>query len=316
MTEEFDNSPVREYGLGRGLEALFATTAASADTAATSVEESLLDIPVLHIRPNPQQPRSEFSSEKIQELAESIKSSGLLQPLAVQPDPDRPDEYLLIAGERRWRACQLAGLLTVPAIVRQVSPRESLSLALIENLQRADLSPLEQARAFLRLSTHHDQSHAQIAQAMGISRSAVTNSIRLLGLPEPVQAALEEGQISVGHARAILSWPTPEAQVQALRRVLTGDMTVRQTEESFLQGLEKPGAESDERESRETRPEAVKSLAAEISLLERRLRSQLRTKVRIHRRTNGSGRLVLSFFDDESLNRLLEHLLQDQEEDL
>ncbi len=309
MSLPTDKPAARDFGLGRGLDALFSTPAADISAASAGTRtpgQALVEIPILHIKPNPQQPRKTFHQDKITALADSIRDSGLLHPLVVQPDPESPGAYLIIAGERRWQAAQLAGLVTVPAIVREATSQDALVLALVENLQRADLSPLEQAAAFLRLSTHYDLTHAQIAEAMGSSRSAVTNAIRLLGLPEMVQEALAREQITVGHARALLAWPTPHAQIQALQKILAEDLTVRQTEAAFLKEQQ-----SGSRQAVSDSPAAAPAPnpVDELRLMERQLRAQLQTKVSIQRRRSGAGRVVLHFYDDTSLNQLLETLL-------
>ncbi len=317
MSVSADKRVSRGFGLGRGLDALFSSAEeeiASSPDETQPTGQTLVEIPVLHIKPNLQQPRQDFNEEKIAALAKSIRDSGLLQPLVVQPNPEAPGKYLLISGERRWRAAQLAGLLSVPALVRDASAQEALILALVENLQRADLSPLEQATAFLHLSTHHDLTHAQIAAAMGSSRSAVTNAIRLLSLPEPVQDALSREKITVGHARTILSWPTPHDQVQALHKVLAEDLTVRQTEEAFLAGWQSRSHQTAADDATATSPPPEPHVVDELSLIERQLRVQLRTKVRIQRRQNGAGRVILHFYDDASLNQLLETLLPKAED--
>lgn len=315
MSSSTDRPAPKSFGLGRGLDALFSTVDSERPVSsepAPNPGKNLVEIPVLNLKPNPQQPRQDFDNAEINALANSIRLSGLLQPLVVKSDPEAVDRYLIISGERRWRASQLAGLLSVPAVVREATSQESLVLALVENLQRSDLSSLEQAKAFLRLSTHHDLTHAEIANAMGISRSAVTNAIRLLSLPETVQRALSSGEITVGHARAILSWPTPDDQTQALQKILAEDLTVRQTEEAFLRGLQSHSRRSAPSPETDSVPEPT--IENEISLLERRLREQLRTKVNIQRRHSGAGRLILHFYDDASLNQLIEALLPEIEE--
>lgn len=316
MPSSNDKPKPQGIGLGRGLDALFSTAeTAGTDSSdgAQGVGNNLVEIPVLNLRPNSQQPRQDFDQDEINALADSIRLSGLLQPLVVQLDPEVPENYLIISGERRWRASQLAGLLSVPAIVREASSQEALVLALVENLQRSDLSSLEQARAFLRLSTHHDLTHAQIANAMGISRSAVTNAIRLLSLPDSVQRALVNGEITVGHARAILSWPTPDDQSQALRKILADGLSVRQTEDVFLRGLQSPSSRSVAKPT-ETETKKDSDTENELSLLERRLREHLRTKVSIQRSSSGAGKLVLHFYDDASFNHLTETLLPKSED--
>jgi ParB family chromosome partitioning protein len=235
----------KHSGLGKGLEALIPTgfqpetpLASDAPVAFAGV----LAIPVEQIAPNPRQPRSHFREEALDELAVSIKEYGIIQPLLVSKNEDG-DGYTLIAGERRLQASRRAGLKEVPAIVRQATDQMRLELALIENVQRADLNPLEEANAYRQLSEEFHLSHEEIASRVGKSRVAVTNTLRLLNLPGSIQRALVEGEITEGHARALLGLTNPRAMESALQTVLFQKMTVRQTEElvNRLKG-EKPAA--------------------------------------------------------------------------
>ncbi len=208
----------RRSGLGRGLDALIPTS----ESQATS---GIINIPIDNIIPNPRQPRASVDAEELSELAASIREHGVIQPIIVSYD-DAGTGYMLIAGERRWLAAREAGLENIPAIVREVSEQQRIELALIENVQRADLSPLETAEAYRQLSEEFGLSHEQIAEQVGKSRVSVTNTLRLLKLPADVKAALAENKISEGHARALLSLGTPQAQSAVLQSILSKDLSV------------------------------------------------------------------------------------------
>lgn len=274
-------------GLGKGLDALI--------PASSSSGEGVLQVSVDQIRRNPRQPRTHFDSQQLEELAASIREHGILQPLVVSPESD--GTYTLIAGERRLEAARLAGLRTVPVIVRQTGDRQRLELALIENIQRSDLNPLEQAEAYRQLHEEFGLSHEEIAQRVGKSRVAVTNTLRLLALAEPVKQALLEGTISEGHARALLALPSSEAQVAALRTVTQQNLTVRQTEELVrkLTG-ERPA------------PKPHKMQPPEIREIEERLQASLGTKVSLRHGRKG-GAITLYYYSEEELNALLDKLL-------
>ena len=223
----------KHSGLGKGLEALIPTgfqaeTSPSNDIAQASA--GYLMIPIEQIIPNPRQPRSHFEEAALAELAASILEHGIIQPLLVSRNIDESG-YTLIAGERRWQASQRAGLKSVPVIIRQTTDQERLELALIENIQRADLNALEEANAYRQLSEEFHLSHEEIALRVGKSRVAVTNTLRLLHLPGVIQKSLMEGEISEGHARALLGLSNPRAMESALRTIFLQKMTVRQTEE-------------------------------------------------------------------------------------
>ncbi|MCB9420926.1 MAG: ParB/RepB/Spo0J family partition protein [Ardenticatenaceae bacterium] len=211
----------KKRGLGRGLNALIPGN----ETPET--ETGLQTLPLAQIVPNPHQPRTVMDEEKLAELAASIKEHGLIQPLIVT---QTGDGYTLIAGERRWRASQLAGLAEVPVVVKEATPQAMLELALIENIQRADLNPLEEAYAYQQLTDEFGLTHEQVAQRVGKGRSTITNLIRLLELPENIQQAVTDGRISGAHARALLPLTTPEAQIDAMKKVIKLTLSVRQTE--------------------------------------------------------------------------------------
>lgn len=282
----------RKTGLGRGLEALI-------PTGEPLPGEGINLVPVERIKPNPRQPRSIFDPEELQGLVESIRQHGVLQPLILTQD-ENSGEYTLIAGQRRLLAASQAGLRTVPALVRQASEQQRLELALIENVQRADLSPLETAEAYRQLSDEFSLSHEEIAAQVGKSRAAITNTLRLLKLPQAVRQALSDGRISEGHARALLSLPTPQSQVAALQTILNKDLNVRHTEllVRTLSG-ERPPSRS------KTAP------APEVRDLEERLRTRLGTRVSLKRRQKG-GSVVIYYYSDEELEALLALLMGQQ----
>jgi len=285
----------RRPGLGKGLDALIPGGEKKEDQSPKTSDQGIKQIPITHIQPNPQQPRVEMNEEALHELAASIREHGILQPLIV----NRRDEnhYLLIAGERRWRAAELAGLSSVPVIERDVTEQGQLELALIENLQRSDLTPMEMAEAYRTLSEDFSLTHEQIAERVGKSRTSVTNTLRLLNLPEQVRNALAKGLISEGHARAILGLQNPNAQRAALSTVLNLGLNVRQTENLVkkLSG-EKPSPP----------PKPVPS--PEIQSLEQRLRNYFGTKVNVKESKNG-GSLVIHYYSDEELNDILDKIL-------
>jgi ParB family chromosome partitioning protein len=212
-------------GLGRGLDALIR------DNTAPKNAGGIENVPVANISPNPKQPRKHFDQASLEELAESLKSQGLLQPLLLRPlDPTRPGKYEIVAGERRWRACKLAGLKEVPAMIRAFSEQDTIVAALIENLQREDLNPMEEALGLHGLKEEFGLSQEELARKIGKSRSAIANSLRLLSLPPDVQKVVSEGGISAGHARALLSITDARAQEALLRLILDHGLTVRETE--------------------------------------------------------------------------------------
>jgi ParB family chromosome partitioning protein len=262
------------------------------------MENGVLHISVDMVFPNPRQPRGILHSEELEDLTASIREHGVLQPLIVTPG-DQEGRYVLIAGERRLEAARLAGLATVPVLVRQATDQQRLELAIIENVQRSDLSALEQAEAYRQLAEDFALSHEEIAARVGKSRVAVTNTLRLLKLPDLVKNALIEGRISEGHARALLALVTPEAQTAALHTVLRQEFNVRQTEE-LVRKL------SGEKLPLKPRPAA----APELAELEERLRSNLGTKVTVRSGRKG-GTVTIHYYSDEELNALMGRLLKE-----
>ncbi len=281
----------RKGGLGRGLEALIP----GSDNAP---QGGVSYLPIERIERNPRQPRAHMDPVELGELTASIREHGVLQPLIVTYG-ELPETYTLIAGERRLLAARQAGLERVPALIREASDQQRLELALIENVQREDLNPLEAAEAFRQLNEDFNLSHEEIAVQVGKSRAAVTNTLRLLKLPPAVQKALVESRISEGHARALLALPTPEAQESALHTVLRFELNVRQTEE-LVRKL------SGQKLTAEPKPAPL----PEVTALEQRLRDRLGTKVALNRRKKG-GTLVIHFYSDEELNALIEQILRE-----
>ncbi|MGB8213725.1 MAG: ParB/RepB/Spo0J family partition protein [Anaerolineales bacterium] len=282
----------QKSGLGRGLGALLP------GGESASAENAVVLVPVDLVSPNPRQPRSLMHPEELKDLTASIREHGVLQPLIVTPG-DTDGRYILIAGERRLQAARLAGLSSVPVLVRQATDQQRLELAIIENVQRSDLSPLEQAEAYRQLAEDFHLSHEEIAARVGKSRSAVSNTLRLLDLPDAIKNALIEGRLSEGHARALLALPTPEAQTVALRTVLSQELNVRETEE-LVRNL------SGEKTPRKLKPAAVPEMAE----LEERLRSSLHTKVTLHSGRKG-GTVTIHYYSDEELDALLGRLLNE-----
>ena len=282
----------QKSGLGRGLGALIP------GGENILMENGVMLVSVDLVFPNPRQPRSMMHPEELQDLTASIREHGVLQPLIVTPG-DMQGRYILIAGERRLQAARLAGLASVPVLVRQATDQQRLELAIIENVQRSDLSALEQAEAYRQLAEDFDLSHEDIAARVGKSRVAVTNTLRLLKLPDAVKNALIEGRISEGHARALLALPSPQAQAAALHTVITQEMNVRQTEE-LVRKL------SGEKPSRKPKPAAV----PEVVELEERLRTSLGTKVTLRSGRKG-GTLTIHYYSDEELNALMGRLLKE-----
>ncbi len=279
-------------GLGRGLGALIP----GGENVRT--ENSVILVPVETVLPNPRQPRSSSKPEELEELTASIKEHGVLQPLIVTTG-ESTGEYTLIAGERRLQAARLAGLATVPVRVRQATDQQSLELAIIENVQRADLSPLEEAEAYRQLAEDFELSHEGIAAQVGKSRVAITNTLRLLRLPDSVKNALIEERITEGHGRALLALPTSEAQSAALRTVLAQELNVRQTEELVRKLL-------GEKQVHKPKP----APSPDVTELEERLQSSLGTKVNLRPGRKG-GTLVIHYYSNEELDALLGRLLKE-----
>lgn len=273
--------------LGRGLDALLAP----ALEAAASGQQELRELPVEMLKRGKYQPRTHMDAEALAELASSIKAQGVVQPLIVRPLSD--GRYEIIAGERRWRASQMAGLETVPAVVRDIPDEAAIAIALIENIQRENLNPVEEAQALQRLIDEFGMTHQQVADNVGRSRASVTNLLRLLSLNPEVRAVLEEGKMDMGHARALLAL-SGNLQSEAARTVVEKRLSVRQTEE-LVRRLQGAGE----------RPARPARLDPDIRLLQDSLSEKLGARVRIEHRTNGSGRLSIDYTGTEELEGIL-----------
>ena len=287
---------LRRGGLGRGLASLIPSSAesSSGDSSTAAIDA---------IRPNPYQPRTEWDDSRLAELAESIRTHGLIQPLIVSLGR-QPGTYVLIAGERRLRAARLAGMTDVPVVIKDVSPQSLLELALVENLVRADLNPLEEANAYLQLTRDFGLTHEGVAERVGRSRVSVTNKLRLLDLPSVIQQALTDGDISEGHARALHGLPTSVDQAAGLRMIIERSLSVRQTEELVRTWSTKP----DTTVRRVHEDDRYSWRVAE------RLQRSLGTKVAVKRdQATGQGSISIHFFDDEQLTALLTRLAGDDD---
>ena len=280
----------KKSGLGRGLDALFSNSLMDDN-------DSVKTVAISSIVPNPRQPRTRFTDNELSELADSIREHGVIQPLIVSEQSD--GTYTLIAGERRLRASQIAGLSTVPVVPRQADDRELLELALIENIQREDLSPLEAAEAYKSLEENFNLTHEEISKRVGKNRASVTNTMRLLKLPGEVQKALLEKKITEGHARVLLSLPTPQAQINAMNHIIKNELNVRQTEEYIRNLL----GESNKK------PKAAKTdLTPELKEIEDKLRQSIGTKVSLRPTKNGAGSINIHYYSDEELEAIIDKL--------
>jgi ParB family chromosome partitioning protein len=280
--------------LGRGLEALLGPTREDAER-----DGSLVELAVVDIRPNPFQPRQDVDPAALEELKASIRQAGLLQPIVVRPAPTGGG-YELIAGERRLRACQALGWERIPAVKREVDDRTALTLALIENLQRDDLSPVDEARGYERLLAEFSLAQQDVADAVGRDRSTVANALRLLKLPAAVLAMLHEGQLSVGHARALLAVEDPRAAATLAREAVAQGFSVREIEDR-VRGGRAP--------VRRPRLKRGVGQAPEVRRVEDALRRRLGTDVRVTLRAKGKGQIHVAFYSNDDLARLLELLL-------
>ena len=276
-----------ELGLGRGLNALLG------DPDLPEQNEGSLTLPISQVEPGLNQPRKRFEPEALQDLAESIRIHGIIQPLTVRRLAS--GYYQIIAGERRWRAAKAAGLTEVPAVIIEADDRKAMELALIENLQREDLNPAEEARGYRTLMEEYGLTQEQVAQQMGKSRPAITNTLRLLALPDEIVTMVEEGVLSAGHARAILGAPSPALQKEAAKRVAEDQLSVRQTE-ALIKALQKEKQEKSQAEGPD--------LALYLGELEKDLSGRLGRKVKIAHRGK-KGRVELEYYNEQDLETLL-----------
>ncbi|MES9870628.1 MAG: ParB/RepB/Spo0J family partition protein [Sedimenticola sp.] len=290
----------KKRGLGRGLDALLGGAAKEGeqDTPESSAPgENLTSLPVDLIQRGRYQPRRDFNPESLQELADSIAAQGVVQPIVVRPVEG--GRYEIIAGERRWRASQQAGLDEIPVVIRDVPDQTAMAMGLIENIQRDDLNPLEEATALHRLLNEFELTHQQIAQAVGKSRTTVTNLLRLLDLNEDVKKFIEERRLEMGHARALLGLKD-EAQSKAARQVVAQGLSVRETEKLVrrLQGDEPAQA----------KPKAVAKEDPNVVRLENDLTEKLGARVKIQQGNSGKGKLVISYNSLDELDGILDHI--------
>jgi len=295
-------SVAKKRGLGRGLEALLGPKAAAEAPALEAVEGDILrHLPVDALAPGKYQPRKFWDQDKLAELAESIKAQGVIQPIVVRDIGGK--RYEIIAGERRWRATQLAGLSEIPVVIREVDDRTVVAMALIENIQREDLNPLEEANALQRLIDEFDLTHAQAAEAVGRSRAAVSNLLRLLELPNEIRVLVETRALEMGHARALLAL-TPQAAIALARQAADHEWSVREVEHRVQQlsaGMI-PGSSAAKGKTAKAKP------TADIVSLERQLSESLNAKVNVLHGRGGKGRLVIHYSDLDSLEGVLEKL--------
>ncbi|PTQ88941.1 ParB/RepB/Spo0J family partition protein [Agitococcus lubricus] len=292
----------RGLGTGRGLDALLGAVrqvredvaAVEADSTAPAVINSLQQLPLDQLQRGRYQPRRDMNPTALQELADSIKVQGVMQPIVVRPLAEQ--RYEIVAGERRWRAAQMAGLETIPAVVRDIQDDTAMAMALIENIQREDLNPMEQATAMHRFVEEFELTHQQIAEAVGKARATVSNLLRLIALPREVKTLLEHGDLEMGHARALLSLPELQ-QTETARLIVDKGLSVRQTEalvRSLLTAKDKPVED--------------KRVDANVAQLQQRLSDTLGAAVQIDYNKKGQGRLVIRYNSFEELDGILAHI--------
>ena len=289
----------KRRALGKGLESLLPSRPAVIPQIAATQAESTgkpLDIPLDRIDRNPFQTRTHFDEAQLNELAQSIAASGVVQPIVVKTLKD--GRYQLLTGERRWLASRKAGQQTIPAIIRQVSDEQALEMTIVENLQRADLNPMEQARAYQRLSHDFKMTQEQMAVRTGKERASVANFLRLLRLPESVQHRVESGDLSFGHARTLLALESPESITAAAQKVMALSLSVRQTE-TYIQGLINPEAKQNKQDKKETQPEDPNVREAQ-DLIQRKLG----LKVHIEDK-KGKGKVIINYANLEDFDAIL-----------
>lgn len=292
-------------GLGKGLDSLIPTnvmmesevknSTVSTVSSAEEGKDGTLMVKLSKVEPNREQPRKNFDEDSLQELAESLKQFGMLQPILVQ---NRGDYYEIIAGERRWRAAKIAGLKEVPVIVRELTDQEIVEISLIENIQREDLNPIEEAQAYKRLLTEFHLKQDEVAERVSKSRTSVTNSMRLLKLCDEVQKMVVDDMISTGHARALISIEDPEEQYLIAQKIFDEKLSVREVEK-LVKDLHKPPKPPKEEN---------KTLQAIYQEISERLKQSLSTKVSVSAKQNGAGKIEIEFYNHEDLERLLERI--------
>ena len=289
-------------GLGKGLDLLIPNAVGEAKVKKETVTETTIAeekgpetiVKITMVEPNRKQPRKNFDEDSLQELSESIKQFGLLQPILVQ---DRKDHYEIIAGERRWRAAKIAGLKEVPVIIRDYTDQEIVEVSLIENIQREDLNPIEEAQAYKRLLTEFNLKQDEVAERVSKSRTAVTNSIRLLKLSDEVQQMVIDDMISTGHARALLAVEDKDEQYNLAQKIFDEKLSVREIEK-LVKNLHKP-----EKAPKKTENRTMDAIYEDI---QEKLKQKLSTKVTVTSKGEGAGKIEIEFYNNEDLERLLE----------
>ena len=289
-------------GLGKGLDLLIPNAVGEAKVKKETVTETTIAeekgpetiVKITMVEPNRKQPRKNFDEDSLQELSESIKQFGLLQPILV---PDRKDHYEIIAGERRWRAAKIAGLKEVPVIIRDYTDQEIVEVSLIENIQREDLNPIEEAQAYKRLLTEFNLKQDEVAERVSKSRTAVTNSIRLLKLSDEVQQMVIDDMISTGHARALLAVEDKDEQYNLAQKIFDEKLSVREIEK-LVKNLHKP-----EKAPKKTENRTMDAIYEDI---QEKLKQKLSTKVTVTSKGEGAGKIEIEFYNNEDLDRLLE----------
>ena len=288
-----------QRGLGKGLDSLIPASVAGSSGDKKEQKKTEMVVKIAKVEPNRDQPRKKFDEDALQELADSIKQFGLLQPLLVQ---DRKDYYEIIAGERRWRAAKIAGLKEIPVIVREYTDQEIVEISLIENIQREDLNPIEEALAYKRLLEEFQLKQDEVAERVSKSRTAVTNSMRLLKLCDGVQQMIIDDMLSTGHARALIPIEDQEIQLQLAQKIFDEKLSVREVEK-LVKGILKPEKQKPKKEEKQ------QTLQYIYQDIENRLKEKFSRKVEISSKgKNGSGKIEIEFYSNEDLDRLVETL--------
>jgi ParB family chromosome partitioning protein len=294
----------KKRGLGRGLEALLGEAKPRLEPGTPAAREQLIHIPVDLLARGKYQPRVDMREESLEDLADSIKAQGVIQPIVVRPlgapTAGQPQRYEIVAGERRWRAAQMAGLHDIPAVLRRIDDEHAVALALIENIQREDLNPLEEALALSRLITEFQLTHQQAAEAVGRSRAAVSNLLRLLELPQAIRPYIEKRELEMGHARALLSLPVPKQQAEVGALVAKKGLSVRETEALVRRLIAHAGGARGKPGRRSKDPD--------IQRLENDLADKLGATVELVHATTGKGKLVISYHSLDELDGILAHI--------
>ena len=284
----------KKRGLGRGLDALIGSASVQQGFSNTVASNQIIELPLAQIQPGVGQPRTQFNSESLHQLAESIRTQGVIQPIVVRELES--NRYEIIAGERRWRACQQADLETIPAVIREFTDQEARIIALIENIQREDLNPLDEASSIKKLIESYELTHLEVAQAIGRSRATVTNLLRLMELSQPVKTLLQNGLITMGHARALLGLD-PETQLQLAELTIAQHLSVRELERKVKQ----QGAAA-------KNPTAAVDADERLAQFENSLTHTLSLPVKISEKNDGSGKILIQYNDAQALEKLIKQL--------